>query len=37
MSDATKDILAVVLGTVIYLALGFWFHPAVIGVKVFGS
>ena len=37
MSDATKDILAVVLGTVIYLALGFWFHPYVVGVKVFGS
>jgi uncharacterized membrane protein len=37
MSDATKDILAVVLGTLIYLALGFWFHPAVVGMKVFGS
>jgi uncharacterized membrane protein len=37
MSDATKDILAVVLGTVIYLALGFWFHPYVVGVKAFGS
>jgi uncharacterized membrane protein len=36
MSDATKDILAVVLGTVIYLALGFWFHPYVIGVPAFG-
>jgi uncharacterized membrane protein len=37
MSDATKDILAVVLGTVIYLLLGFWFHPVVIGTKAFGS
>jgi hypothetical protein len=36
MSDTTKDILAVVLGTLIYLALGFWFHPYVVGVPVFG-
>jgi uncharacterized membrane protein len=37
MSDTTKDVLAVVIGTLIYLLLGFWFHPAVVGVKVFGS
>ena len=24
-------------GTVVYFALGFWFHPWVIGVPVFGS
>jgi uncharacterized membrane protein len=32
-----NDIIAVVVGTLLYLALGFWFHPAVIGLKVFGS
>ena len=32
----TNDIVVVVLGIVIYLALGFWFHPYVIGVPVFG-
>lgn len=31
-----NDIIVVVLGIVIYLALGFAFHPAVIGVPVFG-
>ncbi len=29
------DILAVVVGTLAYLAIGFWFHPAVIGVPAF--
>ena len=33
----TNDIIALVVGTLLYLALGFWFHPAVIGLKVFGS
>jgi hypothetical protein len=32
-----KDILAVLVGTVIYLALGFWFHPYVIGVPAFSG
>ncbi len=31
-----NDIIVVVLGIVIYLALGFVFHPIVIGVPVFG-
>lgn len=31
-----NDIIAVVVGTVLYLALGFVFHPIVIGVPVFG-
>jgi uncharacterized membrane protein len=30
-----NDVLAVVLGTLLYLALGFWFHPYVIGVPAF--
>ncbi len=29
------DTIAVVVGTLIYLALGFWFHPYVIGVPAF--
>jgi len=33
----TNDIIAVVVGTIVYLALGFVFHPAVIGVPAFGS
>ena len=32
-----NDFFAVVLGTLLYFALGFWFHPYVIGVTVFGS
>jgi uncharacterized membrane protein len=30
-----NDIIAVVVGTILYLALGFWFHPYVIGKSVF--
>ena len=26
-----NDVIAVVVGTLLYLALGFWFHPYVIG------
>jgi uncharacterized membrane protein len=32
-----NDIIAVVVGTLLYLALGFWFHPYLIGLRVFGS
>jgi uncharacterized membrane protein len=32
-----NDIIAVVVGTLLYLALGFWFHPYAIGLRVFGS
>jgi uncharacterized membrane protein len=32
-----NDIIAVVVGTLVYLALGFWFHPYLIGLRVFGS
>lgn len=32
-----QDIMAVVIGTLIYLALGFLFHPYVIGVPAFGK
>ena len=30
-----NDVIAVVVGTLLYLALGFWFHPYVIGVPAF--
>ena len=33
----TNDAIVVALGIVIYLALGYAFHPAVIGVPVFGK
>ena len=32
-----NDIIAVVVGTIVYLALGLTFHPIVVGVPVFGS
>jgi uncharacterized membrane protein len=32
----TNDIIVLVIGTAVFLALGFWFHPYVIGVPVFG-
>ena len=32
----SNDILVLVLGVVVYLALGYAFHPVVIGVPVFG-
>jgi uncharacterized membrane protein len=32
-----NDIIAVIIGTLIYLALGFVFHPVVIGQPVFGT
>ena len=32
----TNDVIVVALGAAIFLALGFWFHPYVIGVPVFG-
>ena len=32
-----NDIIAVIVGTILYLALGFAFHPLVIGLRVFGS
>jgi len=33
----TKDIIVIAASVVIYLLLGFYFHPYVIGVPVFGS
>jgi len=32
-----NDIIAIVVGTIIYLALGFVFHPIVIGLPAFGT
>jgi uncharacterized membrane protein len=32
-----NDFIAVAVGTLLYFALGLWFHPWVIGIRVFGS
>ncbi len=32
-----NDIIAIVVGTILYLALGFVFHPIVIGMPAFGT
>jgi len=32
-----NDVIAAVVGTLLYLALDFWFHPYFIGLRVFGS
>jgi uncharacterized membrane protein len=32
-----NDIIAIVVGTILYLALGLWFHPLFIGISVFGT
>ena len=37
IGGAMNDVIAVVVGTIVYLALGFVFHPVVIGVPAFGS
>jgi len=37
VGGATNDIIAVVVGTILYLALGFLFHPYVVGVPAFGT
>ncbi|HYA04533.1 MAG TPA: NnrU family protein [Xanthobacteraceae bacterium] len=37
VGGAKNDIMAVVVGTIIYLALGFVFHPIVIGIPAFGT
>jgi len=37
VGGAKNDIIAVVVGTIIYLALGFVFHPVTIGVPAFAA
>jgi len=32
-----NDLIAIVVGTILYLALGFVFHPIVVGVPAFGT
>jgi uncharacterized membrane protein len=32
-----NDVIAIVVGTILYLALGLWFHPKIIGIAVFGT
>jgi uncharacterized membrane protein len=33
----TNDVLAIAVGTIVYLALGYVFHPVVLGVPAFGG
>jgi uncharacterized membrane protein len=37
LGGAKNDIIAILVGTIIYLALGFVFHPVVIGVPAFAT
>jgi len=37
MGGMNNDVIAIVVGTVLYLALGFVFHPIVIGLPAFGT
>ena len=37
VGGAKNDIIAILVGTIIYLALGFVFHPVVIGVPAFAA
>jgi uncharacterized membrane protein len=37
LGGVKNDLIAVVVGTIIYLALGFVFHPIVIGVPAFAT
>jgi uncharacterized membrane protein len=37
VGGVTNDIVAVVVGTLLYLALGLVFHPLVIGLPAFGT
>jgi len=37
VGGAKNDIIAIVVGTVVYLALGLVFHPIVIGLPAFGT
>ncbi len=37
IGGATNDVIAVVVGTIVYLALGLVFHPLVIGLPAFAA
>jgi uncharacterized membrane protein len=37
VGGTTNDIIAIVVGTILYLALGFVFHPLVVGLPAFGT
>ncbi len=37
VGGAKNDIIAIVIGTILYLALGFVFHPIVIGLPAFAT
>jgi uncharacterized membrane protein len=37
VGGVNNDIIAIVVGTILYLALGFVFHPIVVGLPAFGT
>ncbi len=37
MGGRRNDIIAIVVGTILYLALGFVFHPVIVGLPAFGT
>jgi len=37
LGGTKNDMIAIVVGTIVYLALGFVFHPIVIGLPAFGT
>jgi uncharacterized membrane protein len=37
VGSGKSDMIAIGVGTIIYLALGFVFHPVVVGVPAFGT
>jgi uncharacterized membrane protein len=37
MGGVKNDVIAVIVGTIVYLALGLVFHPLVVGLPAFGT
>jgi uncharacterized membrane protein len=37
MGGVKNDVIAIIVGTIVYLALGFVFHPLVVGLPAFGT
>jgi len=37
VSGVKNDVIAVIVGTIVYVALGFVFHPLVVGVPAFAT
>ena len=37
MGGMKNDVIAIIVGTIVYLALGLVFHPLVVGLPAFGT